>query len=390
MNQPTRMRTLIKGIGLLLVIGALALFVKSGVAQELLPGTPLTTDNGNEFRPVWSPDGTKIAFFANRSGDHDIWLMDANGQNQFALTNGASDDRRPSWSSDGEWLVYDSLREGNRNIWIISVNGGEPTQLTFTPGFDSFPSFSPDNQQIAYYSYYQGKLDLMILDLEDYFNRGEVGEPTILLPALADETQGQCTFACHTPQWSPDGTLLAYTKENDREIWVVQASGDNPRRVGDYENNHQLHFPTWSKDGKLIFLSQHTNKDQEPVNDVWEMDVNGNNLNLLFEGIPHGGPLYWNPVDADTVAFHSPRSGNFSLYATNLKNGIAEVLAVEPTPAPSPTEPITEPVPATSVPTPETPSTTSKPVDIPLTSILMGLIALGGIAFSIYWLWEKK
>ena len=399
MNQYFRTRSFIHSSGFIIVVGIVFMLAGVGIAQSQLPGTPLTTNAGNEFRPAWSPDGTKIAFFSNQAGDHDIWLMDADGQNQHQLTSGSSDDRRPNWSSDGAWVVYDSNQGGSRDLWIVSANGGEPRQLTSDPGFDSFASWSPDDRQIAFYSYHGGILDLMMVDLEDFLAGGQAGAPKPILPVLADEAKNQCTFACHTPTWSPDGQLLAYTRENDREIWVVQANGDNPRRVGDYESNHQLHFPTWSKDGKLIFLSQHNNNNQEPVNDVWEMDADGNNPLLLFAGIPHGGPFYWNPNEADTIAFHSPRSGNFDIYITNLNESVAIAAPTESIPDTFiPTEEIQMPateiaeevLSPTSIPIPVTTPDVSNPVSVPLMAAFMGVIILGGIAFSVFWLRKGK
>ena len=100
-------RTKVSG-GVLFLTAILALaIVGVAVAQSVLPGVQLTTDPANDLRPAWSPDGTRIAFFSNRSDSNDIWVMDADGENQRELTNGSADDRRPAWSPDGARIAFD-------------------------------------------------------------------------------------------------------------------------------------------------------------------------------------------------------------------------------------------------------------------------------------------
>jgi TolB protein len=48
--------------------------------------------------PSWSPDGSRIAFISHRDGNHEIYMMDADGSNQTNLTNDAARDTNPSWS----------------------------------------------------------------------------------------------------------------------------------------------------------------------------------------------------------------------------------------------------------------------------------------------------
>jgi Tol biopolymer transport system component len=72
-----------------------------------LTNRPSSTD----FHPVWSPDGTQIAFVSDRDGQFntEIYVMNADGSNQTRLTNNEAADRDPSWSPDGSkspgWLA---------------------------------------------------------------------------------------------------------------------------------------------------------------------------------------------------------------------------------------------------------------------------------------------
>lgn len=80
------------------------------------PGTNLTA--GSPFRneaPAWSPDGTKIAFHSNRNGDFDIFMMNADGSEQVAVTADARSDGYPVFSPDGTELAITRDRE----IWTV-------------------------------------------------------------------------------------------------------------------------------------------------------------------------------------------------------------------------------------------------------------------------------
>src|SRR5947199_241856 len=57
----------------------------------------LTNNNAMDSGPTWSPDGTRIAFWSNRDGKSEIYVMDADGSNVKRLTNNLSDDNDPVW-----------------------------------------------------------------------------------------------------------------------------------------------------------------------------------------------------------------------------------------------------------------------------------------------------
>ena len=60
--------------------------------------TNLTDNSAGDSGPVWSPDGSKIAFVSDRDGDWEIYVMNADGSGQTNLTNNPEDDWAPAWS----------------------------------------------------------------------------------------------------------------------------------------------------------------------------------------------------------------------------------------------------------------------------------------------------
>ena len=72
--------------------------------------------------PVWSPDSRRLAFYSDREGNFDIYVMDRDGDNVTRLTDNGADDESPVWSPDGSQIAFVSFRLGNREIYVIDVD----------------------------------------------------------------------------------------------------------------------------------------------------------------------------------------------------------------------------------------------------------------------------
>ena len=132
--------------------------------------------------PVWSPDGSRIAFISEptRNEDSEIFLMDADGSNVTQLTKG--EDRYAfdingftPWSPDGSKLVFFHILPGEQGTTLQVMDIADQNIITLTnePGQYLLPSWSPDGTQIAWYRYGRGDraMDLIgkvrCLDPED-------------------------------------------------------------------------------------------------------------------------------------------------------------------------------------------------------------------------------
>ena len=173
-------------------------------------GLKQLTKRGNNSRPVWSPDGQRIAFLHEVAGERDLWVMGDNGEHAQQVTTdhvatGAS------WSPDGTQLVLGSpLRTVSSRApfgtpVILTASTFEGGDLaTYDVSGTSAPAWSPDGRWIAFVSpSFPDSPDLYLL----------VFDRTTSIVYEWDSINGACcgfgTFA--EPAWSPDSGILSYT-----------------------------------------------------------------------------------------------------------------------------------------------------------------------------------
>ncbi|KGK97714.1 hypothetical protein LI82_08005 [Methanococcoides methylutens] len=82
----------------------------------------LRNDNFVNTNPVFNPDGTKIAFVSDRSGNSDIWVMNSNGVGIEQVTFENSTQEHPAWSPEGDKIAFSSNEGGDYNIWTIALS----------------------------------------------------------------------------------------------------------------------------------------------------------------------------------------------------------------------------------------------------------------------------
>ncbi len=116
------------------------------------PAQRLTTGAGAETFPIFSPDGTKIAFTGQYDGNVDAFVIPATGGIPKRLTWHPGQDQAVAWAPDSKSVVFASNRASNSpryaQFFSVSVDGGPETQLPFPVGFEA--SYSPDGKRIAY------------------------------------------------------------------------------------------------------------------------------------------------------------------------------------------------------------------------------------------------
>ena len=254
------------------------------------------TDNGIwDGDPSWSPDGRRIAFASERGGKKDVYIMRANGDNSFNVTNrSSSNDWVPSWSPDGMRLAFTTdIRSGvlpRQDVYTIGIDGNNIALLT--EGAHS-PSWSPDGAKLSF-----GSGDLYVMSADG------TGGWTNLTPSLVGNA--------FNTAWSPDGSKIAFNTE--AALYVVAADGrSDPVQLTDTDGR-EVH-PSWSPDGRRIAFTSDRDGDYDLF--VMNADGSGSAERLTSHSANDLAPS-WSP-DGTRIAFSSDRDGDYEIYVAALE-----------------------------------------------------------------------
>jgi Tol biopolymer transport system component len=213
----------------------------------------LTTDPTPDWYPQWSPTGDRIAFWAHRSGNRDIWVMPAEGGTAQQITSHPAEDFYPAWSPDGTQIAFSSLRSGNRDVWIVAADGGAPHPVTVDPREDQGATWSVNGRWLVFSSSRDGWRGLWRIPVEG-------GEPELL-------TKGPGT---NPFRWSADGKLLYNTgwQERGGNFWAFSLEDGREYPLTALVGRRGT--PGWAlaTDDRFLYSTW-----REDVSDIWVMDV---------------------------------------------------------------------------------------------------------------------
>ena len=255
----------------------------------------LVSDPADESRPLYSPDGAKLAFMSTRTGGADIYVLTfATGQLQrVTFSDGASN--LDSWSRDGQWLYFTSSVNdvsGQGDIFRVRATGGTPLEVSaerYMNEFESSPS--PDGKQIA--------LIAKGISSSQWWRNGHahIDETEIWLkpvssPSPADGGYRKLLAADSKhawPMWSPDGKSLFFMCDKSADgnrggenIWEADAATGSPKQLSHFTNGRVL-WPTISYDGHTVVFERHF--------EIWKLDTRSGKaepVHIALRGLPSG------------------------------------------------------------------------------------------------------
>lgn len=186
----------------------------SGIADSLARG----------YTPAWSPDGSRIVF----SEFGTLAIVNADGTGLSELPGAAGDN--PAWSPDGARVAFNQTEEDdNGDLALMELETESLVKLTSFAGYEGEAAWSPDGERIAFVSDAEGNYDIYVINADGSGLAQLTSDP-------ADDRE---------PTWSPDGSRIAFQSNRDGnwEIYVMAADGSGQTNISDRATDETS--PAW-------------------------------------------------------------------------------------------------------------------------------------------------
>lgn len=237
----------------------------------------LTTAEGWDGCPSFSPSGKQIAYCSEQAGDSQIWVMNIDGSSPRQVSHSKYPAYFPAFSPDGRRIAYESRDGGPAayDIYVVPAKGGKATRFTGAPGDDEYATFSPDGRTIAFVSHRKvGPAQIWLMDAATGHHQRQLTHDQ----AGKDER----------PDWRPDGKQIAYVASGN--IWVMNSDGTDAHSI---TRGPAYDFaPAWSPGGnQIVFI-----RTSGPVKQAYVINPDGSGLHALLQSKTRQLTPTWQPL----------------------------------------------------------------------------------------------
>ncbi len=228
----------------------------------------LVSHSSDSSRPLYSPDGTRLAFVSTRTGGGDIYVLTLASGDLKRLTFDDGLEQLDAWSRDGKWIYFSSGSKdvGRKNdIYRVAATGGTPMAVSadrFTNEFQAAPS--PDGTSVAFAARGNGDAQWWRnghshLDESEIWIRKDANYEKLV------DLNGRNAW----PMWAPDGKQLYFMSDRSgaQNLWGLNVGvnpGAKPRQLTKFTGGRVL-WPSIGNDGKAIAF-EHDFK-------IWQLDT---------------------------------------------------------------------------------------------------------------------
>ncbi len=230
---------------------------------------------------------TKILFVSTRSGNKEIWVMDADGYNQVKITKDKSLATAPCWGKNATEIYYTSFKEYNPDLCGTFLDGSKSWFISSFPGLNVSAAWADKIERLAITLSKDGNSEIYTMD-----RTGKNSKRLTFNNSIES-----------SPVWSPQGNEIAFTSDRTGtpQIYVMNSEGFNVRRLtfqGNYNDG-----AAWSPKGdKIAFHAR-----SEGYFNIFIMNVDGSDwVQLTYRNGNNEDPS-WAP-DGQHIVFTSDRN----------------------------------------------------------------------------------
>jgi len=185
--------------------------------------------DGINGAPDWSPDGKRLALTLSRDGNPEIYMLEIATGQLTRLTNHYAIDTEPRWLPDGQSLVFTSNRGGGPQIYRLNIRDQSVRRISFEGSYNSNPAVTPDGRYLTYIHRRGNNFHVAVQDLQrQTFN--------IVTTTQQDES----------PSVAPNGSMIIYATKHGGKGVLQAVSVDGRIKVHLPSKEGEVREPSWS------------------------------------------------------------------------------------------------------------------------------------------------
>lgn len=232
----------------------------------------LVSHSAHESRPLYSPDGSMLAFNSNRNGSLDIFIMDLRTGDVRRLTHDAGNEELTGWSADSRWVYFASSSEdvaGMSDVFRVRVTGGTPMAVAadrYETEFHAAPS-PTEAGLLAIASRGRMAQSQWWRNGNSHIDQSEIWTVREATRSSAVPTYTQVAAGGKNlwPMWGADGSIVFMSDRSGAEnLWSVARGGGEAVRLTSFTDGRLL-WPTITTDGRTVAFERDLG--------IWTMDV---------------------------------------------------------------------------------------------------------------------
>ncbi|HPW61892.1 MAG TPA: protease, partial [Cyclobacteriaceae bacterium] len=205
---------------------------------------------------------------------NDLWIVSKDGGDARRLTSNEGAESNPHFSPDGKLIAFTGQYDGNTDVYLIPTEGGQPTRLTWHPGADQVTGWTPDGESILFATSREGVLPTLESKIYKINKKGGVEEAVAIPRAVAGEISedGKSIAYQQIGFWDPE--WRNYRGGQAKPIWIVDLKNYSLKMTPQTDNERHTD-PVWLNN-VVYFLSE-----RDYANNIWSYNPANSELKQL-------------------------------------------------------------------------------------------------------------